>query len=78
MTHAERVARVKALLSQASADEVRLLLLIAERVVATRQAGIDLAIPRDLEGDVSAALQGAVDLSISAALGLARTRERRP
>ena len=76
MRHAERLAKLKTLILQASADEVRLLLLITERVVATRQAGIDVAIPRDVAGDVSAALQGAVDLSISAALGLAR--ERRP
>jgi hypothetical protein len=78
MTHVERLAKIQTLILQASADEVRLLLCLAERIVATRPAGIDTSIPRDQDGDVSAALQGAVDLAIGAATGLSRARMHRP
>jgi len=79
MTHAERLAKLKTFIMQASADELRVLLLVVERLAANRQQNrIDVQIPRDVDGELTAALQNAVDLSLSAVMGLARARERRP
>ena len=78
--HQTHRTKLQALIEAAPLDELRVLLLVAQRLEANRPAPgrIDLGLPSDLQGDLVATLQGTIDATLIAAQGLARARERRP
>ena len=71
---ADQLVRLRDLASQMRPDERATLLLLAERMAAGRP---DVGIERDVDGDVFAALQDAVDSSLSAVASLVRARRWR-
>ncbi len=70
--------RLAQLIATATDNELRLLTAIAERMVSLRpRAGeLDAPLIRDATGDVTAALQDAVDANLSATAALLAVRRR--
>lgn len=73
--HRERLA---ALVGSLDPDEARLLLMLVERILSRRPDPdrLEVDVPRDAGGDVTAAVQGAVDSSLTAAAALIAVRRK--
>jgi hypothetical protein len=70
--------RLNGVIATLDADEVRLLLLLGERLIARRpQPGrLDAHVPRDAAGEVAGAIEHAVDLALNATAALTWARRR--
>ena len=78
MTHAERLGRLNSLIRQASADELKVLLVVAERLTAGRERYGTLHLATDGRDFAREALEEAADLGLYTAMRLIQARERAP
>jgi hypothetical protein len=71
-------ARLTALIGTLDADELRLLALLGERLLARRpQPGrLEADVPRDAAGEVAGAIEHAVDLALNATAALTWARRQ--
>lgn len=71
-------ARLSALVATLEPDEARVLLMLGERLLSRRPVPgvLDAPVPRDKAGNVSAAVESAVDLALSATAALVSARRQ--